>query len=110
MSTICIVNILLNITFFFFLIWVVLNGHLQIRIIAAQALTTMAIRSGEPFRLQIYEFLHTLAQGGLQSQFSEMHLSNGEDQGASGTGIGVLISPMIKVLDEMYRAQDDLIK
>lgn len=87
-----------------------LNGPSQIRIIAAQALTTMAIRSGEPFRLQIYEFLHTLAQGGLQSQFSEMHLSNGEDQGASGTGLGVLISPMIKVLDEMYRAQDDLIK
>lgn len=86
------------------------SGSWEIRIIAAQALTTMAIRSGEPFRLQIYEFLHTLAQGGLQSQFSEMHLSNGEDQGASGTGLGVLISPMINVLDEMYRAQDDLIK
>lgn len=86
------------------------SGSWEIRIIAAQALTTMAIRSGEPFRLQIYEFLHTLAQGGLQSQFSEMHLSNGEDQGASGTGLGVLISPMIKALDEMYRAQDDLIK
>ncbi|PQQ12554.1 hypothetical protein Pyn_00858 [Prunus yedoensis var. nudiflora] len=39
-----------------------------------------------------------------------MHLSNGEDQGASGTGLGVLINPMIEVLDEMYRAQDDLIK
>ncbi|XP_058732166.1 uncharacterized protein LOC131603757 isoform X3 [Vicia villosa] len=86
------------------------SGSWEIRIIAAQALTTMAIRSGEPFRLQIYEFLHTLAQGGLQSQLSDMHLSNGEDQGASGTGLGVLLSPMIKVLDEMYRAQDDLIK
>ncbi|KAF7820454.1 TSET complex member tstB [Senna tora] len=86
------------------------SGSWEIRIIAAQALTTMAIRSGEPFRLQIYEFLHTLAQGGLQSQFSDMHLSNGEDQGASGTGLGVLLSPMIKVLDEMYTAQDDLIK
>lgn len=82
----------------------------QVRIIAAQALTTIAVRSGEPYRLQIYEFLHTLAQGGVQSQLSEMHLSNGEDQGASGTGLGVLITPMIKVLDEMYRAQDDLIK
>ncbi|XLU98834.1 hypothetical protein S245_013174 [Arachis hypogaea] len=69
----------------------------------------MAIRYGEPFRLQIYEFLHTLAQGGLQSQFSDIHISNGEDQGASGTGLGVLLSPMIKVLDEMYKAQDDLI-
>ncbi|KAJ7973662.1 SH3 domain-containing protein [Quillaja saponaria] len=86
------------------------SGSWEIRVIAAQALTTLAIRSGEPFRLQIYEFLHTLAQGGVQSQFSEMHLSNGEDQGASGTGVGVLISPMIKILDEMYRAQDDLIK
>ncbi|GKV20505.1 hypothetical protein SLEP1_g30622 [Rubroshorea leprosula] len=86
------------------------SGSWEIRIVAVQALTTMAIRSGEPFRLQIYEFLHTLAQGGMQSQLSEMHLSNGEDQGASGTGLGVLITPMIKVLDEMYGAQDDLIK
>lgn len=86
------------------------SGSWEVRIIAAQALTTMAIRSGEPFRLQIYEFLHALAQGGMQSQISEMHVSNGEDQGASGTGLGVLISPMLKVLDEMYMAQDELIK
>lgn len=82
----------------------------QIRIVAVQALTTIAIRSGEPYRLQIYEFLHTLAQGGMQSQFSDIHTSNGEDQGASGTGLGSLISPMLKVLDEMYSAQDELIK
>ncbi|KAL8462763.1 hypothetical protein ACS0TY_033692 [Phlomoides rotata] len=86
------------------------SGSWEIRIVAAQALTTMAIRSGEPYRLQIYEFLHTLAQGGVQSQFSDMHTSNGEDQGASGTGLGSLISPMLKVLDEMYSAQDELIK
>ncbi|XP_019245811.1 PREDICTED: uncharacterized protein LOC109225557 [Nicotiana attenuata] len=86
------------------------NGSWEVRIIAAQALTTIAIRSGEPYRLQIYEFLHALAQGGVQSQFSDMHISNGEDQGASGTGLGSLISPMLKVLDEMYSAQDELIK
>ncbi|XP_043716144.1 uncharacterized protein LOC122664410 [Telopea speciosissima] len=86
------------------------SGSWEVRIVSVQALATMAIRSGEPFRLQIYEFLHALAQGGVQSQFSEMHLSNGEDQGASGTGLGSLISPMLKVLDEMYKAQDDLIK
>ncbi|XP_058223100.1 uncharacterized protein LOC131332811 isoform X2 [Rhododendron vialii] len=86
------------------------SGSWEVRIIAAQALTTMAIRSGEPYRLQIYEFLHALAQGGVQSQFSDMHVSNGEDQGASGTGLGSLISPMLKVLDEMYSAQDELIK
>lgn len=82
----------------------------QVRIIAAQALTTIAIRSGEPYRLQIYEFLHTLQQGGLQSQLADMHVSNGEDQGASGTGLGSLITSMLKVLDEMYGAQDELIK
>lgn len=86
------------------------SGSWEVRIIAAQALTTMAIRSGEPYRLQIYEFLHALEQGGVQSQFSDMHISNGEDQGASGTGLGSLISPMLKVLDEIYNAQDDLIK
>lgn len=85
-------------------------GSWEVRIIAAQALTTMAIRSGEPYRIQIYEFLHALAEGGVQSQFSDMHISNGEDQGASGTGLGSLLSPMLKVLDDMYSAQDDLIK
>jgi hypothetical protein len=44
----------------------------------------------------------------VQSNFSELQLSNGENQGASGTGLGSLISPMLKVLDEMYRAQDEL--
>ncbi|RVW55069.1 hypothetical protein CK203_067063 [Vitis vinifera] len=86
------------------------SGSWEVRIVAAQALTTLAIRSGEPFRLQIFEFLQALAQGGVQSQLSDVHVSNGEDQGASGTGIGVLISPMLKVLDEMYGAQDELIK
>ncbi|CAD6343344.1 unnamed protein product [Miscanthus lutarioriparius] len=38
----------------------------------------------------------------------ELQLSNGENRGASGTGIGYVINPMLKVLDEMYRAQDDL--
>ncbi|KAI3849319.1 hypothetical protein MKW92_002905 [Papaver armeniacum] len=86
------------------------SGGWEVRIIAAQALTTIAIRSGEPFRLQIYEFLNALAQGGVQSQYSDMYVSNGEDQGASGTGLGSLISPMIKVLDEMYKEQDELSK
>lgn len=80
----------------------------QVRIVAVQALTTLAIRSGEPYRLQIYEFLHALALGGVQSQFSELQLSNGEIQGASGTGLSTLISPMLHVLDEMYQGQDDL--
>ncbi|WOL02023.1 hypothetical protein Cni_G10742 [Canna indica] len=84
------------------------SGSWEIRIVAAHALITIAIRSGEPYRLQIYEFLHALSLGGVQSQFSQSQLSNGEDQGASGTGLGSLISPMIKVLDDMYRAQDDL--
>ncbi|XP_047090059.1 uncharacterized protein LOC124702006 [Lolium rigidum] len=84
------------------------SGSWEIRIAAAQALTTIAIRSGEPYRLQIYEFLHALSLGGVQSNFSELQLSNGENQGASGTGLGSLISPMLKVLDEMYRAQDEL--
>ncbi|XP_072974813.1 uncharacterized protein [Typha angustifolia] len=86
------------------------SGSWEVRIVAVQALMTLAIRSGEPYRLQIYEFLHALALGGVQSQFSEFQLSNGEDQGASGTGLGSLISPMLMVLDEMYRAQDELIR
>lgn len=36
--------------------------------------------------------------------------TNGEDRGASGTGLAVVIAPMLKVLDEMYRAQDQMMK
>ncbi|XP_020250427.1 uncharacterized protein LOC109827820 [Asparagus officinalis] len=84
------------------------SGSWEVRIVAAQALISLAIRSGEPYRLQIYELLHVLAQGGVQSSFSEMNYSNGEDQGASGTGLGILLSPMLRILDDMYKAQDDL--
>ncbi|KAI3782318.1 hypothetical protein L2E82_12360 [Cichorium intybus] len=87
-----------------------ISGSWEVRIIAAQALATLAIRSGEPYRLQIYEFLHDLAQGGSPFKLSDMHISNGEDQGASGTGLGSLLSPILKVLDEMYSAQYELIK
>lgn len=46
----------------------------------------------------------------MHCQFPEMNFSNGEDQGASGTGLGTLISPMLRILDDVYRAQDDVIK
>lgn len=77
---------------------------------AAQALMTLAIRSGEPYRVQIYDFMHALAKGGAQERVSDLAASNGEDQGASGTGLSSVISPMLKVLDELYKSQDQLIK
>lgn len=82
---------------------------IQVRIVAAQALMTIAIRSGEPYRLQVYELLQTLAQGGLSKNIDGL-ASNGEDQGASGTGLSSILSPMIRLLDEMYKAQDELIR
>ncbi|CAM6094529.1 unnamed protein product [Calypogeia fissa] len=86
------------------------SGSWEVRIVAAQALITIAIRSGEPYRLQIYDFLHALARGGTRERISDLAANNGEDQGASGTGLSSIISPMLKVLDEMYKAQDQLIK
>jgi hypothetical protein len=82
----------------------------QVRIITAQALVTIAIRSGEPYRLQIYEFLHTLALGRAKDKVLGAEQSNGEDQGASGSGLSSIIAPMLRVLDEMYKGQDQLIK
>ena len=73
---------------------------------AAQALMTIAIRSGEPYRLQVYELLQALAQGGLSKNINGF-ASNGEDQGASGTGLSSILSPMIRLL---YKAQDELIR
>ncbi|KAJ7571646.1 hypothetical protein O6H91_01G170400 [Diphasiastrum complanatum] len=86
------------------------SGSWEVRIVAAQALITIAIRSGEPYRLQVYEFLRALAKGGVQEKLKEAYVSNGEDQGASGTGLSSIIAPMLQVLDEMYKAQDQLIK
>lgn len=80
------------------------------RIIAAQALVTVAIRSGEPYRLQIYEFLHTLAQGRTREKVIGAEATNGEDQGASGTGLSSIIAPMLRVLDEVYMGQDQFVK
>lgn len=80
------------------------------RIIAAQALVTVAIRSGEPYRLQIYEFLHTLAQGRTREKVIGAEATNGEDQGASGTGLSSIIAPMLRVLDEVYKGQDQFVK
>ncbi|KAG6554798.1 hypothetical protein Mapa_003818 [Marchantia paleacea] len=86
------------------------SGSWEVRLVAAQALMTLAIRSGEPYRVQIYDFMHALAKGGAQERVSDLAASNGEDQGASGTGLSSVISPMLKVLDELYKSQDQLIK
>lgn len=85
------------------------SGSWEVRIVAAQALITIAIRSGEPYRLQIYELLQALAKGGTNGSIFSFG-SNGEDQGASGTGLSSILAPIIKVLDEMYKAQDQCIK
>jgi hypothetical protein len=87
-----------------------ISGSWEVRIIAAQALVTVAIRSGEPYRLQIYEFLHTLAQGRTREKVIGAEATNGEDQGASGTGLSSIIAPMLRVLDEVYKGQDQFVK
>lgn len=85
------------------------GGSWEVRIVAVQALFTIAIRSGEPYRMQVYELLQALAQGGSNKNILDM-ASNGEDQGASGTGLSSILTPMIRLLDEMYKAQDELVR
>ncbi|KAH7351861.1 hypothetical protein KP509_19G017700 [Ceratopteris richardii] len=85
------------------------GGSWEVRVVAAQALITIAIRSGEPYRMQVYEFLQALAQGASRHSSLEM-ATNGEDQGASGTGLSSILSPMIRLLDDVYKAQDELIR
>lgn len=87
-----------------------ISGSWEVRIIAAQALVTVAIRSGEPYRIQIYEFMHTLAQGRTREKVVGAEATNGEDQGASGTGLSSIIAPMLRVLDEIYKGQDQFVK
>lgn len=82
---------------------------------AAQALMTIALRSGEPFRLQIYEFFHSLIYGGEvrgkgRGAGSTLRGNGGEAKGATGTGLRTIISPMLRVLDEMYQAQEAMMR
>eukprot|EP00271_Cylindrocystis_brebissonii_P002242 TRINITY_DN12688_c0_g1_i1.p1 TRINITY_DN12688_c0_g1~~TRINITY_DN12688_c0_g1_i1.p1 ORF type:complete len:1176 (+),score=259.12 TRINITY_DN12688_c0_g1_i1:411-3938(+) len=91
-------------------------GSWEERVVAAHALVTVAIRSGEPYRLQIYDFFHQLIYGGgvpkdqVRGLMGGWAISNGEDKGASGTGLQSIISPMLRVLDEMYQAQEHMMK
>ncbi|GBG71889.1 hypothetical protein CBR_g10825 [Chara braunii] len=85
-------------------------GSWEVRIVATQALMTIALRSGEPYRFQIYEFFHTLYFGSKKDKLSAADVSNGEDPGASGTGLTTVVLPMMRLLDEMYQAQDQLLK
>ncbi|CAI5984216.1 unnamed protein product [Closterium sp. NIES-64] len=89
------------------------TGAWEDRVVAVYALMTVALRSGEPYRLQIYEFFHALFYGGGSSRKVRgmaLGVSNGEDRGASGTGLGGIIAPMLRVLDEMYRCQDVMMR
>ncbi|GJP37964.1 hypothetical protein CLOM_g22409 [Closterium sp. NIES-68] len=89
------------------------SGAWEDRVVAVYALMTVALRSGEPYRLQIYEFFHALFYGGAppaRCGGMALGVSNGEDRGASGTGLGGIIAPMLRVLDEMYRCQDTMMR
>ena len=68
----------------------------------------IAIGYGESYRVQTYEFLLALAQGGFS--FQKLSSVTMKIKVLVETGLGSLISPMLKVLDDMYKAQNDLIK
>eukprot|EP00850_Spirogloea_muscicola_P007938 SM000041S15497 [mRNA] locus=s41:434327:443553:- [translate_table: standard] len=86
----------------------------EVRVLAVQALMTVAVRSGEPYRLQIYEFLHVLLHGentkDRVQRLERGSTGGGEDEGASGTALQAVIGPMIRALDDMYQAQDTMLK
>ncbi|GJP33383.1 hypothetical protein CLOM_g17928 [Closterium sp. NIES-68] len=52
----------------------------------------------------------TVPPADLRVRGMALGVSNGEDRGASGTGLGGIIAPMLRVLDEMYRCQDTMMR
>lgn len=86
---------------------------MQVRVVAAQAIITVALRSGEPYRLQCYEFLTSLLRGEkLKHKLQEQQgvASSGEDDGGSGSGLANVVAPMLRMLDEIYTAQDQFVR
>ncbi|KAI8103471.1 hypothetical protein M9435_004809 [Picochlorum sp. BPE23] len=69
---------------------IILGGNWQLRSAAARAIGKIAIRSGEPYRLQCYGILRSVSMG-----------SNGQDS----LGLQGVVSPAIHALDEIYGSQ-----
>ena len=69
---------------------IILGGNWQLRSAAARAIGKIAIRSGEPYRLQCYGILRSVSTG-----------SNGQDS----LGLKGVVSQAIHALDEIYGSQ-----
>ncbi|KAL4422766.1 hypothetical protein ABPG75_008963 [Micractinium tetrahymenae] len=63
----------------------------QLRLAAAQALAKIAVRSGEPYRLQCYSILAAAGSSGAG--------------GSDALGLGSVIRPALALLDRLYAAQ-----
>ncbi|KXZ43569.1 hypothetical protein GPECTOR_87g432 [Gonium pectorale] len=86
----------------------ILTGAPVVRVAAAQALAKIAVRSGEPYRIQAYSLLAAAAGRGLAAAGGS---------GSSGSGAGCLVcwcdplglapvaGPALEVLDAMYAGE-----
>lgn len=106
---------------------VMVTGLWEIRIAAAQAITKIAIRSGEPFRIQCYSILASAAAGSIahrsrsssrggpaaaaaaagsggNSAAAAAAAASAAMQGAAADplGVAVVAGPALEVLDHMY--------
>ena len=69
---------------------IILGGNWQLRAAAARAIGKIAIRSGEPYRLQCYGILVSVSTG-----------AHGQDS----LGLHGVVKPVIRALDEIYGSQ-----
>ena len=73
------------------------EGVWEVRASAARALAKIAVRSGEPFRLAIYRALRAVSVPSIVAR------------SAGGRGLSAVAGPAVRLLDDMYAAQEELL-
>ncbi len=90
------------------------TGTPTLRVAAAQALAKIAVRSGEPYRIQCYSLLAAASALGSAGPAVRGAAGGGAGQGvAAGAGVGAhdplglapVVGPALEVLDAMYAGE-----
>lgn len=81
-----------------------LSGAWDVRVASGQSLAKIAVRSGEPFRVQCYGLMMAAMKGEEQDRGSSGPV-NQTGPGGDPLGLSGVLRPAVEVLDEMYAGE-----
>ncbi|KAG2422978.1 hypothetical protein HXX76_015649 [Chlamydomonas incerta] len=83
----------------------VMTGPAVVRVASAQALAKVAVRSGEPYRIQAYSLLAAAAGCGGGPAAAAGGGGPGDRGGPDPLGLAPVVGPALEVLDAMYAGE-----